>query len=297
MLLGRLAERFVLIGDPGQIPPVVTTDTSRWETAPRPPHRAAPQVIWHDDSITSSKFELPGTRRLPADSAALIKELYDFDFESFAAPGQRRVITEKRGRSAEDRAIDLLGDGTAVGLTIPTPDAGPPMDVDEQLAEHAALLASRLLDRSPRCEIDGRAEPLEPKDIGMVSTHRVMNAALERAVSTKIKGVRVDTPERWQGLERPVMIAVHPLSGVTRPSSFDLETGRLCVMASRHKAGLILLSRDHVGDTLRDFISTADQPLGSPDVNGRGHRDNLNFWTSLRPRAGSSPPEQVQIPI
>ena len=37
---------------------------------------------------------------------------------------------------------------------------------------------------------------------------------------------------------------VHPLSGVVTPSDFDLETGRLCVMASRHKAGLIVLTRD-----------------------------------------------------
>jgi hypothetical protein len=30
--LGRVASRFVLIGDPGQIPPVVAVDASRWET-------------------------------------------------------------------------------------------------------------------------------------------------------------------------------------------------------------------------------------------------------------------------
>lgn len=45
------------------------------------------------------------------------------------------------------------------------------------------------------------------------------------------------------------MIAVHPLSGVLRPSAFDLETGRLCVMASRHLAGMVVLGRDHLGLT------------------------------------------------
>ena len=62
----------------------------------------------------------------------------------------------------------------------------------------------------------------------------------------KMSEVSVDTPERWQGLECKVMVMVHPLSGVVRPSAFDLETGRLCVMASRHKAGLLVVTRDHL---------------------------------------------------
>jgi len=44
------------------------------------------------------------------------------------------------------------------------------------------------------------------------------------------------------------MVAVHPLSGVTDPTAFDLSTGRLCVMTSRHRVGLFLVTRDHVGD-------------------------------------------------
>jgi hypothetical protein len=38
--------------------------------------------------------------------------------------------------------------------------------------------------------------------------------ALSRSLREK---VMVDTPERWQGLERPLMILVHPLSGVSPP--------------------------------------------------------------------------------
>jgi hypothetical protein len=92
----------------------------------------------------------------------------------------------------------------------------------------------------------------------------------------------VDTPERWQGLERPVMIVAHPLSGVVRPSAFDLETGRLCVMASRHLAGLVLVGRNHIGETLESHIPTADQAVGRPDVTGRGLFDNVRFWSALR---------------
>ena len=80
------------------------------------------------------------------------------------------------------------------------------------------------------------------------------------------------------------MIMVHPLSGVVRPSAFDLETGRLCVMASRHLAGMLIVGRDHIGDSLERFIPTADQPIGRPDVAGRGHLDNLTFWSEISER-------------
>lgn len=77
------------------------------------------------------------------------------------------------------------------------------------------------------------------------------------------------------------MIAIHPLSGVTDPSAFDLNTGRLCVMASRHEAGLVLITRDHVGETLRNYVPSASQAPGRPDVIGRGHNAHLAFWEQL----------------
>jgi len=123
---------------------------------------------------------------------------------------------------------------------------------------------------------------IRPEDIGLSATHRVMNSALMMALPASLGGkVRVDTPERWQGLERDVMIAVHPLSSVTRPSAFDLETGRLCVMMSRHRGGLILVARDHVGETLETLIPKADQPLGRPDVTGRGLAAHRKIWERL----------------
>ncbi len=45
MLLQQVASKFVLIGDPGQIPPVVTIPTQRWETSPRAPHRSGSRVV------------------------------------------------------------------------------------------------------------------------------------------------------------------------------------------------------------------------------------------------------------
>jgi hypothetical protein len=118
------------------------------------------------------------------------------------------------------------------------------MHHDAELAKQAAALVQRLLNRNARVRIGRKTLALEPEHIGMCGTHRVMNSELALALPRSLQGtVVVDTPERWQGLERPLMILVHPLSGVLRPTSFDLETGRLCVMASRHTAGAIILAR------------------------------------------------------
>lgn len=283
MLLGQVAGRFVLIGDPGQIPPVVTIEVKRWETSPRPPHRPTPEVVLASSELDALVLELPATRRLPHDSAQLIQTFYDFRFGSFSGPGERAVLTDHKSSTGIDRALGLLAETSTVGLTLPTPDGGPPMEKDDALAKAAVDVVRRLLDAAPRLLSSGKSEPIAPEHIGISATHRVMNTAIDLALPRRLRGiVQVDTPERWQGLERPVIIAIHPLSGVTRPSEFNLETGRMCVMASRHQGGLIVLARDHVGDTLEEFIPSATQAVGRPDLTGRGHVVHREFWGTLK---------------
>lgn len=281
MLLRQVSGRFVLIGDPGQVPPVVSTDVSRWVTSPRPPYRAAPEVLL-GEGIDCLELSLPATRRLPADTVDLIRSFYSFEFDAIARPGERVVEAGGRSTDAADKALDLLRRGSAVGYTLPTPQGGPPLECDEEVAAAAVGLAERLLKRRTQCLIDDERQELMPEDIGLCATHRIMNGAMEMRLPRALRGkVSVDTPERWQGLERKVLIMVHPLSGVVTPSDFDLETGRLCVMASRHKAGLIVVTRDHLSETLDEFLPRAEQPVGQPDVAGRGHERNLRFWKAL----------------
>jgi hypothetical protein len=282
MLLGQVSDRFVLIGDPGQIAPVVAVDVSRWETAPLPPHEAAPEVMLKSRSRDALIRSLPGTRRLPWDTTDLVQRFYDFPFGSWAGPGERRVRPRKGAGHRLDPVLDRLADTTAVAATLATPQEGPPLEKDDEIATLAAGLVARVLDRESVALVDGEETRLRPEDVGLCATHRVMNTAMHLALPSALQGrVRVDTPERWQGLERKLMIAVHPLSGVVRPSSFDLETGRLCVMASRHKAGLVIVSRDHVGEALDQHLPSAQQAVGRPDTEGRGHAQNMAFWSAL----------------
>jgi hypothetical protein len=288
MCCGLVSGRFVLIGDPGQIPPTVTVSVERWETSPRAPHQAAPQLLLDDPTVEKFERGLPACRRLPADAVDLVRPFYDFGFDAWAADGERFVDPGRRRGATEavDGAIDLLACGSVAALTIPTPAEGPPLEEDTALAAVAAQLALRLLDRGATAVDDdgGRPEKLTPADIGLAATHKVMNAAMTRAFPAGLvgpNGLRIDTPERWQGLERKLMIVVHPLSGVTHPSSFDLETGRLCVMASRHRAGMVVVTRDHLAHTLDTYVPRAEQAVGRPDIAGRGHSQHCEFWDRL----------------
>jgi hypothetical protein len=277
MQCALLSENFMMIGDPGQIPPVVTIDVRRWETSPRAPHAAAPEIVLAEPAFEATRFvgSLPACRRLPHESVDFVKPFYDFDFHAFVPAGTRGVDLPGGHRYAG------LADGRPIAVTVPTPDHGPPVEVDVEIALVASEIVDDLLRSGASVRFGTTTQPLEPKHIGVSSSHRVMNTALADALKHFGPELSVDTPERWQGLERPVMIVVHPLSGVTGPSAFDIETGRLCVMASRHQAALIVLTRDHVGDTLANFIPAAEQAPGRRDVVGRGHDAHLRFWHAL----------------
>jgi len=280
MQCALLSERFLMIGDPGQIPPVVSIDVRRWETSPRAPHEAAPEVVLAEPSLAGEMFvgSLPACRRLPHESVEFVLPFYDFDFHPFVEPGARGVDLPEGHQLAD------LSDGRPLVLTIPTPEHGPPLELDPDIATAAAAVVEQLLTAGATARVGGVGEAgrhLSAADIGVSSSHRVMNAAVAKALAPLGGAIRVDTPERWQGLERPVMIVVHPLSGVTDPSAFDLETGRLCVMASRHQSALVILARDHIGSTLADFVPSAGQAPGRPDTVGRGHDAHIRFWTAL----------------
>lgn len=54
--------------------------------------------------------------------------------------------------------------------------------------------------------------------------------------------------------------------------------------SARHQCGLILVTRDHIPDTLREHIVSAEQAVGCADVSGLGHHRHSRFWAQLAAR-------------
>jgi hypothetical protein len=281
----RFSGRILMIGDPGQIPPVVPTPTERWETSRNPPHLAAPDVALR--RLQAPKHQLPATWRLPNDSASIIAPFYDFEFGSAAQPGERRFSRGGRGPNDRiDQALETLQDRSMALLLLPSPPSGTLAIGDRDVAATIAGTVVRALETGAVAESTDGAKPvrriLRPADLGVSATRREMVQAIVDALPAELRSkVHVDTAERWQGLECELMIVAHPLSSVRDPSAFDLETGRLCVMASRHRSGLVVVSRDHVPETLANVMPSAEQPLGRDDVVGRGLFLHRAFWEAI----------------
>ena len=132
--------------------------------------------------------------------------------------------SERNGKSNRLERLDLISTGaTIVGILPPARTAGVD-EVDEDVAALASEVIDRLLTR--KAEWIGR-ERRAPADIGYVDAHAASNAAVERSLRRRRISTEVlaTTPEIWQGLERPVMVMKHPLSGTGRLDRFSLEPG------------------------------------------------------------------------
>lgn len=292
MLCSSVSDKYLLIGDPGQIPPVTNIDVSRWGTSNRPPSRAVPDVVLEkmpDDSVVGS---LPAVRRLPMASVDYVKPFYDFDFEAFAEKDDRVYVFKNELREGasltfdsplEPHVLESLSSFEPILVTIPTPDDGPPAENDRDIALAVRRICKALVNLDVRISLNPAEEPrlVTQSDIGVSATHRAQIGLIRKTLGVELSDIRIDTPERWQGLQKPFMIAVHPLSGVLEPSDFDLHTGRLCVMASRHQIGLILLSRDHITETVANTVTFATQAPGQPDESGRGRTAHSNLLGML----------------
>lgn len=58
-------------------------------------------------------------------------------------------------------------------------------------------------------------------------------------------------------------VILHPLSGRPDATEFHLETGRLCVLASRHRHACVVVCRAGVAELLDDHPATEPVQLGA----------------------------------
>lgn len=277
LCIAGLATRAVLVGDPGQIDPVVTADTSRWRSNPDGPHVSSPRALLARHPGVRV-LRLPVSRRLVQSTVEVVQPAFypTLPFEALAEPGARGI---RFGRPAEpgDEALERLSGGESLvwrGL----PEGAPGVN-DPALAQDIATGVARLFAREAVIWDHEGERPLRPAEVGVVCAHVAQVAAVRERLGSGLGDVLVETADRFQGLERAIIFVWHPLSGRSEIGAFQLNAGRLCVMLSRHRIGCVVLGRAGVRRRLEAEVPTGERVLGQevdPVFEGwRAHRSIL----------------------
>jgi hypothetical protein len=127
--------------------------------------------------------------------------------------------------------------------------------------EVVADLAARLLQRRPVGYSEHGVRAVTANRIAIGAAHRDQVAAIRAAVAARGIEVTADTANRLQGREYDVTIVLHPLSGRRDATTFHLESGRLCVLTSRHRHACILVARAGIADLLDAHPASEPVPL------------------------------------
>lgn len=260
LCIAGLASRVVLVGDPGQIDPVVTADTARWRSNPDGPHVSSPRALLSRHPGVRV-LRLPVSRRLVQHTVDLVRPAFypDLPFEALAAPGQRGIRFESPA-GAEDEVLERLASGESLvwrGL----PEAAPGVN-DPELADTIAATIARLFARGAVIWDHEGERPLQPGDVGVVCAQVTQVAAVRERLGSGLGEVLVETADRFQGLERAIMVAWHPLSGRSEIGAFQLNAGRLCVMLSRHRIGCVVVGRAGIARRLGAEVPMGERVLG-----------------------------------
>ncbi|MFD9824074.1 AAA domain-containing protein [Streptomyces violascens] len=264
LAVAGLFERALFVGDPGQLDPFAIADAEQWAGLSYDPSASAVSTLLaHNPELPQHR--LPVSWRLPASAAPLVSDaFYPFTpFRSGTDHGDRRLaFGVASDGSAPDRALDEAAESGWALLELP---ARHTPRTDPEAVRAVAQVVRRLLDRGGAATSERSPEPvpLTAARIAVGTAHRDQAAAVRAALAELgVTGVAVDTANRLQGREFDVTVVLHPLSGRPDATAFHLETGRLCVLASRHRHACIVVCRAGVTDLLDDHPSTEPVQLG-----------------------------------
>lgn len=221
----------LMVGDPGQIGPVVTVDTSIWNGLKDAPHLPAAQCVGRRKDAL--RFHLDCSWRLGPQTVDAIGPIYQFPFTS--AEIARQATTNSGDPLQEIESIEIPSMGgvdDVAGLTV----------VADRVVD---LVGGTLTVPGQPARANKPAQPpasrtVEGSDIAVVVSRNsqvsiITGLLRERGVSS----VLVGTADRLQGGEWPIVVALDAMSGsADRQTDHNQSVGRLCVMASRHNTHL-----------------------------------------------------------
>jgi hypothetical protein len=266
-MLLRIANRFdraLFVGDPGQLDPFSVVESERWTGLTWDPMQSAVAVLLrHNPSLPVHR--LPVSWRLPTTAAPVVSQaFYPFaGFSSGTAFGDRRLSlsTASFGGGPVDEAVEMAA---STGWALYELPARHTLRTDAEAAEACASLAQRVLSRGAVAyseQAPGGA-PVTASRIAIGAAHRDQVVAIRSFLGPS--DITVDTANRLQGREYDVTIVLHPLSGRRDATAFHLESGRLCVLASRHRHACIVVARAGIPELLDAHPSTEPVHLNVP---------------------------------
>ncbi|MFF5756354.1 AAA domain-containing protein [Streptomyces longwoodensis] len=265
LAVAGLFERALFVGDPGQLDPFAIVGSEQWAGLSYDPSASAvTTLLAHNPDLPQHR--LPVSWRLPASAARLVSDaFYPYTrFRSGTGHGDRRLsFAVPSDGSGPDRVIDEAAESGWGLLELP---ARHTPRTDPEAVRAVAAVVRRLLDRGGASTSERSPEPapLTADRVAVGTAHRDQAAAVRAALAELgVRDVTVDTANRLQGMEFDVTVVLHPLSGRPDATAFHLETGRLCVLASRHRHACIVVCRAGVGDLLDDYPSTEPVQLGT----------------------------------
>jgi hypothetical protein len=265
LAVAGLFERALFVGDPGQLDPFAIVGSEQWAGLSYDPSASAvTTLLAHNPGLPQHR--LPVSWRLPASAAPLVSDaFYPYTpFRSGTGHDDRRLtFAVPSDGSGPDQVIDEAAESGWGLLELP---ARHTPRTDPEAVRAVARVVRRLLDRGGAAvsERSDDPAPLTAGRIAVGTAHRDQAAAVRTALAELgVADVTVDTANRLQGREYDVTVVLHPLSGRPDATAFHLETGRLCVLASRHRHACIVVCRAGVGDLLDDYPSTEPVQLGT----------------------------------
>ncbi|MFE9607097.1 AAA domain-containing protein [Streptomyces sp. NPDC006012] len=258
-----LFEQALFVGDPGQLDPFAIVGSEQWAGLSYDPSASAvTTLLAHNPKLPQHR--LPVSWRLPASAAPLVSgAFYPYTpFRSGTGHGDRGLaFAVPSDGSGADRVID---EAAASGWGLLELSARHTPRTDPEAVRAVAAVVRRLLDRGGAATSERGTAPLTADRIAVGTAHRDQAAAVRAALAELgVADVTVDTANRLQGREYDVTVVLHPLSGRPDATAFHLETGRLCVLASRHRHACVVVCRAGVADLLDDYPSADPVQLGT----------------------------------
>ncbi len=236
LAVAGLFERALFVGDPGQLDPFSQVAADQWAGLSYDPSASAVSTLLaHNPGLSLIHID-HGDRRL-----------------AFGVPSDG---------SGPDRVLDEAAESGWGLLELP---ARHTPRTDPEAVRAVALVVRRLLDRGGAVTSERSPDPapLTADRIAVGTAHRDQAAAVRAALADLgAAGVTVDTANRLQGREFDVTVVLHPLSGRPDATAFHLETGRLCVLTSRHRHACVVVCRAGVDRLLDEHPSTEPVQLG-----------------------------------